>query len=171
MSSKKGFTLIELLVVIAIIGILSSVELASLNSARQKSRDARRVSDIKQVQLALELYYDSCSSYPQTLATTASNGCPSGTTLGSFIAKIPTDPSTNAAYSYGVYTSNVIPPVAGNACSGSSVCTFYQIGATLEGDSSALQGDTDADGNIVHGPDTHDCATGTGTGHCYDVTP
>jgi len=55
---KRGFTLIELLVVIAIIGILSSVVLASLNSARQKGRDARRISDVKQVQLALELFYD-----------------------------------------------------------------------------------------------------------------
>lgn len=57
-SKQKGFTLIELLVVIAIIGILASVVLASLNSARKKSRDARRVADIKQVQLALELYFD-----------------------------------------------------------------------------------------------------------------
>ncbi|PIS13297.1 MAG: prepilin-type cleavage/methylation domain-containing protein, partial [Candidatus Tagabacteria bacterium CG09_land_8_20_14_0_10_41_14] len=56
--NKKGFTLIELLVVIAIIGILSSVVLASLNSARKKARDARRVADIKQIQLALEMYFD-----------------------------------------------------------------------------------------------------------------
>ena len=47
-NGRQGFTLIELLVVIAIIGILSSVVLASLNSARKKSRDARRVADIKQ---------------------------------------------------------------------------------------------------------------------------
>lgn len=60
----KGFTLIELLVVIAIIGILSSVVLASLNSARQKSRDARRISDAKQLQLALELAFDSNGTYP-----------------------------------------------------------------------------------------------------------
>ena len=47
--SSRGFTLIELLVVIAIIGMLSSVILASLNTARSKSRDARRLEDLKQI--------------------------------------------------------------------------------------------------------------------------
>ena len=56
--NKAGFTLIELLVVIAIISLLASVVMASLNSARSKARDARRVSDVKQFQLALGLYYD-----------------------------------------------------------------------------------------------------------------
>lgn len=62
--NKKGFTLIELLVVIAIIGLLSTLAVVSLNNARQKSRDARRVSDVKQVQTALELYYNDASGYP-----------------------------------------------------------------------------------------------------------
>jgi len=61
--NQKGFTLIELLVVIAIIGILSSIVLASLNSARAKARDARRKVDLKQVQTALELYYSNCGTY------------------------------------------------------------------------------------------------------------
>jgi prepilin-type N-terminal cleavage/methylation domain-containing protein len=64
LSSKRGFTLIELLVVIAIIGLLSSVVLASLNTARAKARDARRLSDLQEVQKALELYYDKHLSYP-----------------------------------------------------------------------------------------------------------
>jgi prepilin-type N-terminal cleavage/methylation domain-containing protein len=63
---KNGFTLIELLVVIAIIGLLASVVLASLASAREGARDARRYSDLKQVQLALALYRDKYGSYPVT---------------------------------------------------------------------------------------------------------
>ncbi|MFZ3011486.1 MAG: type II secretion system protein [Minisyncoccia bacterium] len=59
----KGFTLIELLVVVAIISLLSSVVFASLNSAREKARDARRKVDLKQIQTALELYYNECGSY------------------------------------------------------------------------------------------------------------
>ena len=60
----KGFTLIELLVVIAIIGVLSSVVLASLNSARAKASDAKRVADMRQVNVAMELYYDTYGNYP-----------------------------------------------------------------------------------------------------------
>ena len=55
---QKGFTLIELLVVIAIIGLLSTLAVVALNSARAKARDAKRVADIKQVQTALELFFN-----------------------------------------------------------------------------------------------------------------
>ncbi|HEY9480652.1 MAG TPA: type II secretion system protein [Candidatus Paceibacterota bacterium] len=61
---SKGFTLIELLVVIAIIGLLSSIVLASLNTARAKSRDARRQTDMHSIQSALQLYYDKNGSFP-----------------------------------------------------------------------------------------------------------
>lgn len=61
---KRGFTLIELLVVIAIIGVLSSVVLASLNTARTKAQDAKRLSDLHSLTLALELYYSAAGTYP-----------------------------------------------------------------------------------------------------------
>ncbi|MCK4553352.1 prepilin-type N-terminal cleavage/methylation domain-containing protein [Candidatus Parcubacteria bacterium] len=67
MRKKQGFTLIELLVVIAIIGLLSTLAVVALNNARQKSRDAKRVSDIKQIQTALELYFNDASAYPSTI--------------------------------------------------------------------------------------------------------
>lgn len=69
MRKQKGFTLIELLVVIAIIGLLSTLAVVALNNARQKSRDAKRVADIKQVQTALELYFNDQSQYPETGAS------------------------------------------------------------------------------------------------------
>ena len=58
---KRGFTLIELLVVIAIIGILASVVLASLNSARAKGADAAIKSNINSARAQAELFYDSQS--------------------------------------------------------------------------------------------------------------
>lgn len=111
---KKGFTLVELLVVIAIIGLLSTLAIVALNSARQKSRDAKRVADIKQIQTALELYFNDQNAYPSgtTLAIGEGNGildCGSGlaecdklsatdgisnTAAGTtYMALIPRDPS------------------------------------------------------------------------------
>ncbi|HNW55668.1 MAG TPA: prepilin-type N-terminal cleavage/methylation domain-containing protein [bacterium] len=113
---KKGFTLIELLVVIAIIAMLSSLSVIALNSARAKSRDARRLSDIKQIKTALEMYYDQNLRYPSApdttsnLGTTTSacltangwtttNGC-SGTI---FMQRVPADPQPSTrAYVYAV---------------------------------------------------------------------
>jgi prepilin-type N-terminal cleavage/methylation domain-containing protein len=60
-SFKRGFTLIELLVVIAIIGILASVVLSSLNSARDRGSDAAIKSSLNNARSQAELYYDSNS--------------------------------------------------------------------------------------------------------------
>ncbi len=66
---KRGFTLIELLVVIAIIGILASVVLASLNTARDKGADAAIKSSVNNVRAQAAIYYDDNSNYDGFCAT------------------------------------------------------------------------------------------------------
>ncbi len=143
---NKGFTLVELLVVIAIIGILSSVVIASMNSARIRARDARRVSDIKQIQLALEMYYNVNSYYP--IAANATN-------LDMYLSTIPTDP-LGTAYSYAGLGSG-------------ATCSNFHLGATFENSSdSSLAGDKDA--AAVAGTQTCSGATDfAGTDPVYDV--
>ncbi|MBL7154898.1 MAG: type II secretion system protein [Candidatus Portnoybacteria bacterium] len=95
---QPGFTLIELLVVIAIIGILATIVLVSLNTARSKARDVRRVSDLRQVALALEMYYDDEDTYPGTSGTCTTIPAALAT---DYIGAIPEDPGTTE-YAYGV---------------------------------------------------------------------
>jgi prepilin-type N-terminal cleavage/methylation domain-containing protein len=147
-SKNRGFTLIELLVVIAIIGILSSVVLASLNSARRKGRDARRIADIKQLQLALELSYDANGTYPAALSTAT-------LVTPGYIAAVPTDPTTSAVYAYDQVTSG----------------SAYYVGANLEtAGHSALSSDADSAGTNVEGNDADGCGNEANV-YCYDVRP
>ena len=105
--NKRGFTLIELLVVVAIIGLLATLSIVALNNARARARDARRVADIKQIQTALELYYNDQGSYPASLSTSIA----SGTTI--YMTTVPTAPtpsdgtcSSSNTYSYAQNDSN-----------------------------------------------------------------
>lgn len=126
--NKKGFTLIELLVVIAIIGLLSTLAVVALGQARVKARDSKRLSDLKQLQTALELYYTDTNAYPSSGTITlgdsthkclASAGfiqtCTTGTT---YMGQVPSDPSNGQTYTY--------------SATGTSPTT-YSITATLEG--------------------------------------
>lgn len=71
---NAGFTLIELLLVISIIGLLSSIVLASVTKARAKARDMVRVSDLKQLQIALEMYRLDNGGYPVTYVDVSGKG-------------------------------------------------------------------------------------------------
>ena len=96
-SSARGFTLIELLVVIAIIGILSSVVLVSLNSARKKGTDTRIIADVQQTRTQLESDYAS-STYSADLFNSAANtatGNAFSTTKNSNITTLATDANKN----------------------------------------------------------------------------
>lgn len=86
-NNRTGFTLIELLVVVAIIALLSSIALISLMSARQKSRDAKRLGDMTQMASAMELYFNTMKGYPSSPIA----GIPGGLTP-SFTAQVPSSP-------------------------------------------------------------------------------
>lgn len=116
-NNKPGFTLIELLVVIAIIGLLSTLSIIALNSARARSRDARRISDVKQIQTALEMYYNLADQYPAAIATTAPAIAYASTTFLTLRPEAPTPPDnpgndtepcddTNNPYVYEVGENN-----------------------------------------------------------------
>ena len=116
MKNKKGFTLIELLVVVAIMGLLASLAVIALNTARARARDARRVSDIKQIQTALELYYMDNYKYPEdptdnliqdlclSSTTDFANPC-SGITYMGAVPENP-QPRTDGSCDDSVYTYN-----------------------------------------------------------------
>ena len=102
---SKGFTLIELLVVVAIIGLLSSVVLSSLNSARVKGRDARRKSDLHQIFLALSQYTidngvaPSNGTFPYfSQLNNQTAGCKVNNLIApKYISQVSEDPSTGSA--------------------------------------------------------------------------
>lgn len=113
-TNRKGFTLIELLVVIAIIGILSTLAIVALGNARARSRDAKRVSDIRQITSALELYYNDQGMYP-TAITPGNSLAAAGTTYMALIPSNPTPvndgncpatPGSATNYSYSQINSN-----------------------------------------------------------------
>lgn len=129
---RSGFTLIEMLIVIAIISILSSVILVGLGPARSAARDTRRIADLREVQNALELFYNRCSHYPgsATPAPPPPASCPAApkgavtmawsdlqtvlTGSGLGVDNVPNDPTVGNDYFYGTSGSN------------------YVLGATLE---------------------------------------
>lgn len=165
---KNGFTLMELLVVIAIIGILSSIVIASMTSARQKARDTKRVSDIKQLQLALAMFADANDNhYPATLSSCAQTTCLAPT----YIPAIPVSPN-GGAYTYASLASSA----------DGTPCISYHLGAVLETNSSVLQDDSDAAASTkcsgsaddFSGADiggTNVCGISGATANCFDVKP
>lgn len=148
MTKQKGFTLIELLIVIAIIGVLASIVLLSLGDARISARDQQRVANIRNAQLAMELYHNDNGGYP------GASGCEDPITQGQFdlvdITGI-TDPQ-GEPWLYG----------ADDLIDGDA--TDYVLGAALEDVDNMPGGDVD-------GADVYGCnCDGTG-GNAYCVQP
>ncbi|OGH95186.1 MAG: hypothetical protein A2538_03375 [Candidatus Magasanikbacteria bacterium RIFOXYD2_FULL_41_14] len=130
--NKKGFTLIELLIVVAIIGLLSTLAVVALGSARVKARDSKRLADLKQLQTALELFYTDNNEYPTgsgvLLGSTAAaclNSTVGWATTGCdnpYMGLVPVDPK-DGNYTYTAASSS----------------SSYTITATLEGNVNGLQ--------------------------------
>jgi prepilin-type N-terminal cleavage/methylation domain-containing protein len=132
---QKGFTLVELLVVIAIIGILATLVLLQLGTARGRARDTKRIADVAQIRSAVEQYYEDHNGlYPPnaTWAADIKDYFSSGTT--------PKDPLTDTAYTYCLIG-----------------VTGYQVAADLEQKAAALNSDSDLN------PGAAPCVDGRGT--------
>lgn len=164
--TQRGFTLIELLIVVAILGILGAILFVAIGGNPQRdARDARRIADANQLQLALELYKnaDANGAYPTSLAAL----------VPTYIGGEPKDPKTGAAY---LYSFNPLT----NA-------TNYHLGVVLENvsnkalctdadfDSSTWAGGSKFNGGGTGGPticgtaSTGDDGTASATGPKYDV--
>jgi len=158
---STGFTLIELLVVISIIGLLSSVVLSALNSARAKARDATRMASIRQIRIALEMYRDKYGGYPDSTGCNPT-GIPSywctsasatggtrwlkdsrsgarGSTgsLSEFLARDPLDPNQVADLSGVIISSNF--QYYSNDAYGGANNNWYMIVFVLENPPNPLE--------------------------------
>lgn len=146
-NSQRGFTLIEMLTVLVIIGLLSSIGFVSYESVKVRARDTKRVSDVKQLQTALELFFENHSSYP-------SDGVPglNGQLLGFDQTKVFSDAGFASAQQGGVYMMNVPKNpqpggtdyvyrslyLDGRDCHRRDHCESYAVLFTLEGTAGSL---------------------------------
>jgi len=114
---KRGFTLLELLLVVAIVAMLSSLGALTIASQQKKARDARRRTDIHQLQVALEGYYVDHQKYPDQLIF---NGQPLTSADGQtvYLRSIPKDPKN---VNPNLYVYNATP--AGQAA-GYDICAY-----------------------------------------------
>ena len=117
----KGFTLVELLVVISIIGFIMAVMTYAFNNARYKARDTSRIASLKQIQTAINLYYDTNLTWPARTADSCcdgwdqgycnsnkSDGFIAGLVDGRFMTEVPGDPKFYGGcdgFSYYVYNA------------------------------------------------------------------
>ena len=128
---KQGFTLIELLVVIAIIGLLSTLSILALNQARARARDAKRIADVRQMQTALEMYYNEFGDYPDDGDIVVGGSI--GTSTNVYLAAIPAPPKPFDGAECATLAPDAYTYIrTGVASEGSAAYTInYCLGATI----------------------------------------
>lgn len=128
----RGFTLLELIIITAIIVLLSLVAIVTLASSQRKSRDAKRLADLKELQQAVQYYHSEYTTFPITTNTTNETWAALGGSIQNYITNLPIDPKNDDGrgyvYSYGT----------------NDVGDEYVLGAQLEDTNhTALNGDDD----------------------------
>lgn len=128
---KKGFTLIELLVVIAIIGILASVVLASLNTARGKGADSAIKADLSGVRATAEVVYDNLGlSYNSTGTAIADTTCVGNTTANTILGDSSIQNAITHAAGLGVNGSSAATTAGDATCN--VTASAYAISVRLK---------------------------------------
>ena len=154
----KGFTLVELLVTIAILTTLMAIAFISFTSIQKTSRDAKRQSDLKVIQGALEQYHADQGFYPTSsfdnLIGTA-NPFKDPSNLKTYLQKIPTDPVDNT-HTYVSQYKYIAKPISPSVCDNTTTngyCTSYCLYGNLEnGDARIPSCDDDSNRNFEISP-------------------
>ena len=172
-TTQRGFTLIELMLVVLIIGVLSGIMLGVINipGIQAKSRDARRIGDIKKIQTSLELYFSDFRGYPTKVVwqDVSSGASPLSSVISpNYITRVPDDPKDgsnapagvacfngNTAYAYYYITNAGAGGLSGK----------YVLGAIMEVAGSATDNLCSNLGNCTGGAITCVC----GVANCYGV--
>ncbi|MFA5644536.1 MAG: type II secretion system protein [Patescibacteria group bacterium] len=131
---KTAFTLVELLVVIAIIGILATLAIVAIQNTRKNARDTKRMADIKQIQTALELYFNDNGSYPVSSSVTSTIRY-GGKVYMEVYPQAPTPPDGNCDEEANQYVYTEVG--ADNGSYNLSFCIGSQTGNISPGNKSA----------------------------------
>ena len=166
MNKNKGFTLIELLIVISIVAMLSSIILNYLGSARNKGNDTQKIQSLKQVLIAINLYYQDNGYYAADTTALTTAAVKNGNRP--YIISVPTS----------IIYNGLTDSTGGNCSATPTTCSYYHIAIPLsENTNRILVNDANIKqltGDAVVNGKSDDCIgpdTNPPPGKCYDITP